>query len=579
MPKTLGGKVQILALAILEICWAWKLYTCSDAFAANTILLFALAFVGLVGRWDRRMEGGRDRKAVGVLAVLFSFSTCLANHSSVGYRLWFVILLVAGCVVGWFAISLFLGLFRKEIGRCEFKACEGGGLGLCVRWFAIPFVLICAWYCAVFFACCYPGYISEDSVSQLQQVVSNQYSNHHPYWHTMLIKVCYDLGVSLMGSPNAGVATFSLFQIVVTSAVFAYSVLTLRECGVRRRFIAVVILLYVLMPYHITYSFTMWKDVLFGVFVLLFVTATLRILNNVGVRDAANYLLFALGSLGAALLRNNGWFALVLYAIVFAVLYGRRFLAVSCILVVTLVVSFVMTHQVLSALGVAQTEVVESLSIPLQQISRVVVDGHELSPEDRAAIDKVIPIEEIPGAYNPWLSNPIKWKTNQDYVNANPVKCLLLWARLGIKYPVSYLNAWIDQTRGYWNSGYGYWIWLFPGMIDNDLGIYRDVDESLEDAWGNVLGWIRKMRVFRPFLSIGLGVWALTLLCVFYALDNERSRFLLCLLPLSVVGTLLMATPVFAEFRYAYCVFTCLPFCVALADAGKSEAASAATSL
>ena len=44
-----------------------------------------------------------------------------------------------------------------------------------------------------------------------------------------------------------------------------------------------------------------------------------------------------------------------------------------------------------------------------------------------------------------------------------------LYVEIGLKHPLKYLEAWVDQTKGYWNAGYEYWVW--NGNWMNDLGI------------------------------------------------------------------------------------------------------------
>ena len=41
---------------------------------------------------------------------------------------------------------------------------------------------------------------------------------------------------------------------------------------------------------------------------------------------------------------------------------------------------------------------------------------------------------------------------------------------------------------------------------------------------------------------------------------RRRREGLLCVLPLAVILSLLISTPVFSEFRYAYAIFTSFPF-------------------
>ena len=32
----------------------------------------------------------------------------------------------------------------------------------------------------------------------------------------------------------------------------------------------------------------------------------------------------------------------------------------------------------------------------------------------------------------------------------------LLWLRLGLAHPITYIKAWADQTAHYWNAGYDF---------------------------------------------------------------------------------------------------------------------------
>ena len=69
----------------------------------------------------------------------------------------------------------------------------------------------------------------------------------------------------------------------------------------------------------------------------------------------------------------------------------------------------------------------------------------------------------------------------------------------------------------------------------------------------------RETILFQPIQSIGLNIWVLSFLC-FLSMVWGRREFLLTMPVIAVVFTLWLTTPVFSEFRYAYCVFTTLPF-------------------
>ncbi len=53
--------------------------------------------------------------------------------------------------------------------------------------FVVPFALIASVYLTIYFCCYYPGLLSLDSIDQVSQVFSGVYSNHQPFYHTVLI--------------------------------------------------------------------------------------------------------------------------------------------------------------------------------------------------------------------------------------------------------------------------------------------------------------------------------------------------------------------------------------------------------
>ena len=59
--------------------------------------------------------------------------------------------------------------------------------------FVIPFLfcLLIDWI--YLFLVAYPGNLTTDSMAQIGNILSGKYSNHHPFYHTLMIKICFDL--------------------------------------------------------------------------------------------------------------------------------------------------------------------------------------------------------------------------------------------------------------------------------------------------------------------------------------------------------------------------------------------------
>lgn len=414
----------------------------------------------------------------------------------------------------------------------------------------------------ILFKAVYPGVLTSDSINQLEQIMGHSYSNHHPYYHTQIIHLWIGIGLQLFGNINQAVALYSVFSICVLALCFVYVTATVYRITGSRVAAVALWLWYLVMPFHIMYSMTMWKDVLFGAAVAGFVTAICRELRGIGNRKA-NTTVIIVTAFGVCLLRSNGWPVFLLSVLVFAVLFRKEHRRMLAALIVVLCASYVLMHPVLKVRNVSPTETIEALSVPAQQIARVIADGKPLTEGERVLLEEVVDVDRIPGAYNCGIADPVKdlvtEKGNQEYIAQHRQEFVKLYAALGVRYPLTYLKAWIDETRGYWNAGYSYWRWN-TGVLDNGLGIERTVrSQKVMDSLQMYLHAWESRLLLQPFVSIGLYVWLL-LLCLYKALVRGDSCAVYVVVPvLGVVASLLAATPVYTEFRYAYAVFCGLP--------------------
>lgn len=421
----------------------------------------------------------------------------------------------------------------------------------------------------VMFLAMYPGILSADSLDQVFQCRNGVYSNHHPYYHTQIVHLLLILGYRLFGDVNAAVATYSVFSILVMAFCFAYVTYSIYQIK-RSKFMTVCVFLwYLAMPFHILYSFTVWKDVFWGAMVTLFSVAAFRIVKNIGEHRWTNYLVLFGAAVGVSLLRSNGWFVFVLSTAVFGIIFWKSHRKVTIVLFVIVIFSYVLKHPVLSALGVTQPDLIEGLSIPAQQIARVVADGKELTAKQEETLGQVVNLDEIPETYNSWISDPIKGlvrtKGNQAYISENKWEFIKLYVELGLSYPHKYVEAWVDATKGYWNGGYSYWRW-HDTVDENVLGIKRIVySKDVERMLDNYLNMFENLPVLQIFLCIGFHTW-LIILATYVALVKKDYAALFVTVPfLMVIASLCIATPVCSEFRYSYAVFCGIPFVIAMA--------------
>ena len=417
----------------------------------------------------------------------------------------------------------------------------------------------------IFLLCYFPGNLTSDSIDEIGQLLSNTYTNHHPFYFTLLIKFFVSIGIRWFSSINVGVALFSIFQITVLSSAFSYSLLTLRQIGVSKKIVLTTLIILAIMPYNIIYSFTVWKDILFAAFFLIFIVSIYRYFHKLTNHKKSLLFLMTLCGIILCLFRSNAWIAFSVATIIFFIIFKKQYLGLGFIFCAIIGVSFILKNPVLKILSIPQPDIIESLSIPTQQIARTLSESKDtISANDLSLIDKLADPEEIIKAYSPIIHDPIKKvirsKGTVKNISEHKAEYLLLYLRLGLTHPAQYFKAWIDQTKGYWNAGYNYWRWSDEVAVNN-YGVERHIiSNEIKNAFSSYLFIFENTNFLTPFISIGIAVWLLIILLYINIIRKNKTIIIFIIFILATWGTLLIATPVFSEFRYIYFLFTCLPF-------------------
>ena len=558
----------------------WMANLAGTAELAGTDSLFSIyALVGVAGAFcvydnylHRRLlpQGGWLGSCA--LSILFSLATWGSNYplfttirdtaimsysTSLLLNLINTVFSLAG---GWVVCFAILTCLTHRL-----PLAEGGAPGEKPRQvFGLTFGFLVLVYGAYLLLDEYPGHVTPDSLDQIEQGAAGIYSNNHPYWHTRLVRVLMLAGYKLLGTPNGAVAFYSLCQLVLMAFTFALVTVTLYQAGVPKWVCLLSPGAYGLIPYHIAYSITMWKDVPFALGIVLTAVGLVRLVYDLGGRKG-NYLILALGAVLMGLMRNAGLAALAGLAGFCLPGLIRRSRGAWCVLAGAAVLCAVLTGPVLTALNVQESDPVEGMSLPLQQMARVVAQGEDLTEEEAQLLGRIFDLERIPEIYTPWLSDPVKIHIHEgdlDYLRENQDAYQDLWLNLGKRYPGVYLAAWVEQTKGYWNGGYDYH--QYAEMVEeNPFGMHKTGGTFLAPLAGLYFGLWRNAVIVQPLQSIGLQVWILGL-CLFLNLRSKRRLWMICLPPLLIVLGLLLGTPVFAEFRYSYSVFALMPLALGL---------------
>ena len=568
-------KGTVLLQLFLIMVWATNLSGTDSLFSAYALCTI-LAVLSLYDNNANLRTMERIPMVLNLtISSLLSFASTLANYPifqyvrkdlSGGTNSILNLIAVCGTFLG--GVAVFYQIFQCVFYRFPVVCNEGQrrpGSQHPRRIFAAVFGSLSCIYLIYLFFVAYPGSVTSDAMWQIDQTYYGNYSVHHPYWHTMCIKLFMTLGYGVFQDANAAAAAYNGAQALFSAACFAYAITTLYQYRIPKGWIWVVYAMFALLPHHITYSGTMWKDVPFGLTMLVVVVAMFRIMRQVGNSRGLNFVVFIIGGIGASVFRTNGWYALVAAFLILLLFFRKRCRELLIPWFAVLLVGWIMTGPAMNWLNVKQNNFLEGLSVPMQQVARVIAEDCELTDEETAMLEKILDLDKVPEVYWPQCCDPIKEEIRDEdpgrleYLMAHKEEYLKLWIQLGLKHPWVYVEAWVEETKGYWNGGYDYYIYS-QYVQPNDWGIYMvEQDNLIHDLVKAYFTISRETVFFQPFQSIGLNIWILSLLC-FLNMAWGRKEFLLTMPVVAVVFTLWLTTPVFSEFRYAYSIFTTLPF-------------------
>lgn len=261
-----------------------------------------------------RMDKRRKVTAV-VLAAVFTMLYILVDYKNyieeLTNRLFQVIIVGAvflGFIFLFYHLIVYLFSYFCYDEKMKSLFCQDTAQGFFRKHiFAISF-LVCMICWLPYFLYEFPGIMTPDSVNQYEQVMGViSYSNHHPWVHTMLIKLLYSFGSIFTDNPTIAASFYTFFQMLVMALIAAYLLSTMVLYRVKNIACIIVLAFYALVPFNAVFAVTVWKDILFAGAVLLFSITVFRMVvdsNMSGKTKGVQYGLFLLSGLMICLFRS-----------------------------------------------------------------------------------------------------------------------------------------------------------------------------------------------------------------------------------------------------------------------------------
>ena len=304
----------------------------------------------------------------------------------------------------------------------------------------------------------YPGAFVYDATDEYVQVATRTFTTHHPLAHVLLLGGMVCAGNKLFDSYNIGIAMYTICQMAVLSGVFSYTVCYIKRKINHRYITLATVLFYGLFPVIPMYAVCSAKDGIFTAAFLLVVIKMLQFLEDASSfgKNKGNVIVSILAAVVMMLFRNNGMYAYVVWIPVISILSlflkkDKKDILKIVVLMVVSVLLFVGTSKILTIVTKADaSESQEIMTVPIQQMVRTYQYAPETYSEDEQEIlYEIIPQEDL-HLYNARISDLVKSKFNNAVFNADKGKYLRLWAKIGMRKPMIYLNAWLMTSYGYW---------------------------------------------------------------------------------------------------------------------------------
>ncbi|SNZ04612.1 hypothetical protein SAMN05421503_0706 [Terribacillus aidingensis] len=346
-----------------------------------------------------------------------------------------------------------------------------------IVWYMLPMIFVWMFYLLAFF----PGNMSPDSLNHWRQVENMEFNNWHPFAYTMVILAL----TQIWDSP----AVIVIFQMLLLSFVYAYGLYSFRQYGLGKKIAWAAAILWAVLPINGIFSTILWKDVVYSTFIVFLTIFVMKTVLQEGknLRTWSGIATFTVVLLGIAFFRNNGLPIAIMTAIGMLIAYRRIWKQLLTPLVLVSALYVIVTGPVFTAYNIQSANPNESMSIPTQQIAAVVSQDGELTEEQLAYLDSILPINDW-NAYNPYLTDRIKFHDNfhDEVIVEDMGNYLSVWFDIVKQNPALVTEAYLKQTSLVWQINKPVDGYTNPYTIDvdpNEMGLEtKPVSQTLYDG-------------------------------------------------------------------------------------------------
>lgn len=417
----------------------------------------------------------------------------------------------------------------------------------------------------------YPGVFTTDAYVQVRYVLDGAMSAHHPILHTLILYFFYNFG-RVISNVNLGIALYTVSQIIALALAFTYTVYIMKKNKINEYFILFTVIIFALSPLNGIIASFITKDVYFSALFLIIVASLLDRLWNENEKDKIwKNIFLGLAMILFCLFRNQGIYVLMFF-LLFQIIGNRKDKKLIMLTMLAIIVSILLNTFLGAITNATKGSIGEMLSLPLQQIARVVVTNEELlNDSQKELIYNIVPKEDFEG-YIPYVSDPIKAHVNEEYFKNHLLDFIKMWIELGIENPKEYIDAFMYLTYGYWyiDINMPHWNAYLPyddsgNKLAKELGIYYDSKLPIYEEsskFNLMLARFQRYPIISTFTSTAVGFVSLIILIMVILYKKQYKYFNVFSMIIGLWGTVMLG-PVIG-IRYAYPLIIVVPLIISI---------------
>ena len=405
----------------------------------------------------------------------------------------------------------------------------------------------------------YPGTMSADSMGEFYTAIKGTInSDHHTVLHMLIIIGTHRLANLFTNDLMMSLLIYSIVQMIVMSIILSLSVVFTYNKTKNKYFIIISMLYFGIMPIFGYYSVVMWKDIWYGIFMVLLTICCYNVIYNEDDLKNKDLVLFGLASLLCIFSRNNGLYMYIMVGIASIFCCRKNLKKMGIVFGIVLTVFFIIKYPIYNTLNIERSGSSEYIGIPMQQIGRMAYKEIPFTKKEQEKISEIIDYKVLKEAYNPTVSDGIKFNPNYHrYVfEKDKAGFLKLWLNMIRKHPTIAVESYLISTLGYWypnlkNSAYE------NTIIDNNIGLkIKPKGSQAINKYVQFMG-NKDLPIISNLWSIGLLVW-IVIVSTYILIIRKNKKYVFAYIPIyGNLISILVATPVHNEIRYVFSLYTC----------------------